>query len=146
MDTAQISHIINDTMMGSYHLDTIGSTLSDSITQGVTSGGLYSGPWTIPPMTTNQITHLGPVWTDTGTSTVVKPNGRLELNGNNADIVVNGESMIKTLSDIQERLNILRPNQELEDEWDQLRELGEQYRELESQLIEKSKMWATLKK
>jgi len=42
-------------------------------------------------------------------------------------------------------LNILRPNPELEKEWDQLRELGEQYRELEKKLQEQSDMWAKLK-
>jgi hypothetical protein len=47
---------------------------------------------------------------------------------------------------IEERLNILTPNKKLEAEWDQLRELGEQYRELEKKLNEQSKMWETLKK
>jgi len=52
---------------------------------------------------------------------------------------------VDTLKTIQDRLNILRPNPELETEWDQLRELGEQYRELEKKLQEQSDMWAKLK-
>ena len=72
--------------------------------------------------------------------------GVVELRGEKADIVVNGESMMQTLRNIQDRLNMLRPNPELEAEWDQLRALGEQYRKLESEFKEKSKMWNTLKK
>lgn len=74
------------------------------------------------------------------------PSGRLTLQGPNADIEVNGESLMTMLHRIEERLNILTPNKELEAEWDQLRELGEQYRELEKKLNEQSKMWETLKK
>jgi hypothetical protein len=40
----------------------------------------------------------------------------------------------------------LRPNPALESEWDQLRELGKQYRELEQQLTEKAQMWAALQR
>ena len=72
--------------------------------------------------------------------------GRITLQGPNADIEVNGESLMTMLQRIEERLNILTPNKKLEAEWDQLRELGEQYRELEKKLNEQSKMWETLKK
>jgi hypothetical protein len=41
---------------------------------------------------------------------------------------------------------MLRPNRELEQEWDQLRDLGEQYRELEKQLMEKQRAWDLLRK
>jgi hypothetical protein len=46
---------------------------------------------------------------------------------------------------LQERLNWMQPATELEAEWDQLRELGDRYRELEQQCREKSQMWAKLK-
>jgi hypothetical protein len=46
---------------------------------------------------------------------------------------------------IQDRLNVMVPNPELEQEWDQLRELGEQYRELEKKVKEQGDMWAKLK-
>jgi hypothetical protein len=41
---------------------------------------------------------------------------------------------------------MLQPNTALEAEWDQLRELGEQYRNLEKQLIQKQRAWDILKK
>ena len=73
------------------------------------------------------------------------PSGKISLQGPNADIEVNGESLITMLRRIEERLNILTPNKELEVEWDQLRELGEQYRAWEKKLQEQSDMWNTLK-
>ena len=83
-------------------------------------------------------------WT-TNTLTV-PPSGRMELQGAHADIVMNGVSLNDTLKLIQDRLNMLRPNPELEQEWDQLRDLGEQYRELEKQLMEKQRAWDLLRK
>ena len=73
----------------------------------------------------------------------------LSVKGNadfDSDITVKGRSLTEFMDSVEQRLNILRPNPELEQEWDRLRELGEQYRELEKQLTEKSQMWATLKK
>jgi bacterioferritin (cytochrome b1) len=49
------------------------------------------------------------------------------------------------LDAIAERLNMLDTNPELEAEWDQLRELGDCYRQLEQDLKTKSAMWKTLK-
>ena len=71
--------------------------------------------------------------------------GQLSLNGDNADIVINGVSLMSKIEAIAERLNILDVNQELEEEWDQLRELGERYRQLEQELQDKAAMWKTLK-
>ena len=71
--------------------------------------------------------------------------GTLELQGEGADVKINGVSLTGVLKNIEERLNILRPNKELEAEWHQLRELGDQYRRLETKLKEKSLMWNKLK-
>ena len=68
--------------------------------------------------------------------------GRMELNGENADLVINGVSILELLKD---RLNIMIPNPELEKEWDELKELGDQYRALEAKLKEQGEMWAKLK-
>jgi hypothetical protein len=62
------------------------------------------------------------------------------------DLTVGGKSIMKSLEAIEERLAILNPNKELEERWDKLRELRNQYAELEKELIEKEKMWAMLKK
>jgi hypothetical protein len=76
----------------------------------------------------------------------VEQSGRLELVGNQADLVINGVSLTDSLKAIEQRLNILRVNDKLEAEWDQLRELGEQYRRLEAELVAKQRMWEIMKK
>jgi len=76
----------------------------------------------------------------------VPTSGRMELRGNQADIVINGVSLNATLQLIQDRLNMLQPNCELEADWDQLRAIGEQYRDLEKQLMEKQRAWDLLRK
>jgi hypothetical protein len=72
-------------------------------------------------------------------------NGKIDLHGESADITINGMSLKTTLEALQERLNWMQPATELEVEWDQLRELGDRYRELEQQCREKSQMWAKLR-
>ena len=62
------------------------------------------------------------------------------------EITIKGKSLTDMLDKIEERLAILHPNPELEDKWDELKELGKRYKELEQELIEKEKMWAILKK
>jgi hypothetical protein len=70
--------------------------------------------------------------------------GTLTLQGKEADIEINGVSLMTVLQGIQERLNILEPNRTLEAEWHQLQELGDQYRALEAELLEKQRMWSQL--
>ena len=70
---------------------------------------------------------------------------KIKLDGKDADIEVNGESLIGMIKKIEERLNILHPNDELEAEWAELRELGDQYRRLEKHIQEKQATWTRLK-
>lgn len=79
------------------------------------------------------------------TAGMLNQSGLLELRGENADIVVNGQSLMTMLQQIQERLNILTVNAELEADWDELRELGRQYRELEQHIKDKMATWQRLK-
>ena len=95
--------------------------------------------------------HTGRYIYDTGMSpnltvgTSINTSGTIDLRGDNADIVVNGVSLMDKINAIGERLNMLDINPELEAEWDQLRELGDCYRQLEQELKTKSEMWKTLK-
>jgi hypothetical protein len=70
---------------------------------------------------------------------------KINLDGADADIVINGKSLTDTLQALEERLNILVPNAELEKEWAELKKLGDAYRKLEADLTEKASMWAALK-
>jgi hypothetical protein len=82
-----------------------------------------------------------------GTSNL-KPNS-LEVMGNanfQGDLKLQGKSLKDSLDRIEERLAILRPNEELEEKWENLRGLRKLYMELEAEIIEKEKMWSILKK
>ncbi len=62
------------------------------------------------------------------------------------DLKVHGKSLKTSLEAIEARLAILHPNEELEARWEDLRKLRKTYMELESEIIEKEKMWSILKK
>jgi hypothetical protein len=64
---------------------------------------------------------------------------------NDGDIKMGEQSLKEFMTRVEERLNILQPNPELEQQWNELRELGNRYRELEKELLEKNKMWEKLK-
>lgn len=89
------------------------------------------------------------IWTNTITAVDCQlqqnNSGKLEIQGENADIVVNGRSLMDVINKLEQRLNMLVPNPNLEAEWDELRELGERYRALESKCKEKGEMWNKLK-
>jgi hypothetical protein len=70
---------------------------------------------------------------------------QIQLDGEDADIKVNGWSLVDAVKKIEERLNILHPNTELETEWEELRALGEQYRKLEQHIKDKQATWDKLK-
>jgi len=75
--------------------------------------------------------------------------GNAEFEGDvtfEGDIAIKGKSIKESLLAIEERLAILHPNEELENRWDNLRELRKQYMELEAEIIEKEKIWTILKK
>lgn len=62
-----------------------------------------------------------------------------------ADIKIGKQSLSEVLSKLEERLDILHHNSELENKWQELKDLGNRYRELEKELVEKEKMWKILK-
>jgi hypothetical protein len=70
--------------------------------------------------------------------------GTIELTGEDADIIIDGMSLRKTLQGLNDRLAILQVNPALEAEFDELHALGEQYRALERKLLEKKAVWNAL--
>ena len=70
---------------------------------------------------------------------------KIQLNGDDADIEVNGWSLVAAVKSIEQRLAIMQPNPEIESEWEELRELGEQYRKLEQHIRDKQATWNRLK-
>ncbi len=73
----------------------------------------------------------------------LKVKGNADFDG---EVTIKGKSLTDMIEKIEERLAILHPNPKLEDKWDELKELGKRYKELEAEIIEKEKMWNILKK
>lgn len=82
------------------------------------------------------------------------PNGDLTVAGKatfkqdvevDGDLTVGGVAIGDRLGKIEERLGILHPHERLESKWEQLHELGKQYRELERYLLEQEEIIRILK-
>jgi hypothetical protein len=123
----------NSTIIGGGYNVTTGISLPSTAGCNVSGLGAYSntGPYTISTSLPSNS-----AWLNNTNS------GKLNLNGDDADIVVNGVSLMDLLKD---RLNIMIPDPRLEKEWDELKDLGDKYRALEKKLKEQSEMWAKLK-
>ena len=151
-----------DHLTSSIGTDTIdwGNTLYTTTgTSHPNYGAISGGPTTFGPNVSGVNTVLGGTgYTYTTNTTspflatgsnpamVVNQSGSIDIQGQNADIKINGKSMKTWMEAVEERLNILTPNPELEKDWDELQELGERYRALERKCKEKAQMWAALKK
>ena len=83
------------------------------------------------------------VGTNTNTAVNIDTNGISIKEG--GDIKIAGKSLSDAIEKIEERLGILHPNPELEDRWDELKELRRKYNELEKDLLEKEKIMKILK-
>ena len=87
--------------------------------------------------------------TNTGASSITLTDsyaqGTLSVQGDadfNGDVKLKGVSLTDTLKklddsliQIEQRLNILRVDKELESRWDELKELGDRYREMQEDLL-----------
>jgi len=118
----------NNTMIGD-SLDSVTITVPNN-----TSNGLYWGLNGTSTITLTEPSLKG---------STLKVNGDADITG---ELTVQGVKLIDRLDKIEERLSILHPNPELEDKWDELKELGKRYKELEAEIIEKEKVWNILKK
>jgi hypothetical protein len=119
------------------------STPNVSISSPGTVGG-NTNPWTYSsvtggPYTLNSGAGTGYPWSTTNVSP------KIRLDGEGADIEVNGVSLMDMIGKIEQRLNILHPNEKLEAEWEELRALGTKYRELEQHIKDKQATWDRLK-
>ena len=103
-----------------------------------------SSPYTV----SSGINFPNAVYTTTGTTSSpwsYNPSSKITLDGPDADIKINGVSLWTTMQEIANRLNIMQINPELEVEWKELRELGEQYRKLEQHIKDKQATFDRIK-
>lgn len=93
----------------------------------------------------------GTYWTN-ATSAVSQPSPSVYIDRDGitmepeTDIKVGDQSLKQFMADVNRRLGIMVPNPKLEKDFEQLKELRDQYEALEKEMIEKSKVWETLKK
>ena len=137
-DTLTVNADGTDTIM----LPNMGQQFSYS-----TASTMASGPYATigsvqatqyPNVTVNSGMNFGSTWLgplSTGTS------AKIQLNGEDADVEVNGWSLVDAVKRIEQRLGLYQPNHELESEWSELRELSEQYRKLEQHILDKQATW-----
>ena len=131
--------------------DTITITDSTSVI-GSGSGGLYwglNGTSAIAPGQVYTTNGTSPGWGNITLSEPALNGATLSVRGNaefEGEVKIGGKNIKDMFEKIEERLAILHPNPELEDKWDELKELGKRYKELEAEIIEKEKVWAILKK
>ena len=137
-----MSNQINNTMSNTY----IGDPLLVTGTNG-TSGQVYTTNGTGSLNWSNlngTTTTWGTITADPnlqGSTLHVKGNANFE-----GDVKIKGKDLADMFDKIEARLAILHPNPELEDKWNELKELGKRYKELEAEIIEKEKVWGILKK
>ena len=123
------------------------SALNQISIQPLTTGTLTTLPY-ITGINTGQVLTTGTGGSG-GSGGFTKHNNTLDVKGDanfEGDVKIKGKSLIESLEKIEEKLAILRPNEKLEEKWEKLRELRKQYIECEKDIIEKEKIWETLKK
>ena len=145
-----MSHSIYDNTMNTVNTVSVTGPTPSPVytTTGTGSSGLYWGM-------NGTSGSSGQVLTSNGTNTswitsdpslkgsTLSVKGDADFEG---EVTIKGKNLTEMLEKIDERLAILHPNPELEDRWDELKELSKRYKELEAELIEKERVWAILKK
>ena len=148
LDLSGITLGNDDDCMGGYEfgpasIDTV--TLSSLNYNNTIIGGGYTTAGTLGPFTTQNNPYTFSAGTNTQPWYSATASSKITLDGADADIEINGISLLKTMQEIQSRLNLLQPNTALEAEWEELYELGKKYRALEQQIKEKQATWDRLK-
>lgn len=144
-----MTYTVNQSMLGSDPSDTSYVVTASNNTSG---SGLYwglNGTSAVPGLS-GQVLTTG----TSGTSWITQADpslkgATLSVRGDadfEGEVTLKGKSLTDMFQKIEERLAILHPNPELEDKWDELKDLAKRYKELEAEIIEKEKMWSILKK
>jgi hypothetical protein len=107
---------------------------------GGSSSTITSGPYGYPTISVSNNGATTAPWLASNHT-----GAKIQLDGENADVTVNGWSLVDAVKRIEERLGLFQPNPELEAEWEELRALAEQYRQLEQHIKDKQATWDRIK-
>lgn len=130
----------NETITLSNWNSPLSTTLSTSM---YPSASLGTAGATLTTSSTGNLAWNNPTYTINSTPSIMKVECDAEFKG---EVTIRGVKLDERLNDIEERLGILRPNNDLEGKWEKLKALGEEYRRLEKEILEGEDIWATLKK
>ena len=114
----------------------------------VYSGAGDQSVWTSGAADVNPIWGVGSSngYTYTNTNlTDLNQSCRISIKGENADLDINGVSLKDFMARVEQRLAILTPDTRLEEEWSELKALGDRYRELEKEIHDRMKTFDILK-
>jgi hypothetical protein len=111
-------------------------------TGGSLMWGNVGGPYTYTTGAPGTITTSGN-WTTPAMQGQLKVSGDAVFDG---EVTIRGVKLDDRLTAIEERLGILRPNNDLEGKWEKLKALGDEYRKLEQEILEGENIWDILKK
>ena len=128
--------------MDTYTADTITVDLSDLSSTGKAWDPYYGA---VPPVTITAVPGAGTTWTLTDAYLNSSQNSKITLDGEDADIEINGRSLMQILDGLEQRLGLLKCREDLESNWSELKALGDQYRAMVKDIEEKTQMWNTLK-
>jgi hypothetical protein len=130
--------------------------LSSTISISPTSIPLWGGAATAGSVLTTGTNGL--YWGDVGSSIISNTSNTISIGDRTksltikgeaefeSDITIKGVKLMDTLQKIEQRLNILRVDPQLESRWAELQELGERYRALEAECIDKELIIDILKR
>lgn len=123
------------------------TNMNDTITIngpiGIGSGYTVTTGSIVSPYPWSSINDNTIISTSGANHAAIKVTGDAEFDG---DITIKGKSLTESLEGIEKRLGILHVNPDLEGRWEKLKKLGERYRAMEKDLLDKEKMWDILKK
>jgi len=129
-------------IMDSYTADTYTVDLMNISSTGDTWDPYYGA---VPPVTITNLNGPSTTWTLSDSWQNSPPSGKITLDGDNADIEINGRSVMQILDGLEQRLGLLKCREDLEADWSELKALGDQYRAMVKSIEEKTQMWTTLK-
>lgn len=167
----QITTISNKEMIGELTTEKLekilaGSVAATNYSAGTTMSTIYTGN-VFTGTGTNTVTvgsgssvltggaggAGGIYWTNTNTNYTTWPTtlsgSGLTITGDadiEGELKIKGISVSDRLDEIEKRLAILQYNPKLEEKWSDLKQLGDQYREMEKDILEKEQIWDILKK
>jgi hypothetical protein len=133
--------------MDSYTADTGTDTITVDL-MNISSTGHAWDPYygAVPPVTiTNTFANTGPTWTLSDSWQNSPQSSKITLEGKDADIEINGRSLMQILDGLEQRLGLLKCREDLEADWSELKALGDQYRAMVKDIEQKTQMWNTLK-